>query len=151
MLRITAVALLASIALGTQAQNPKPAEVWVGAGHVVLNVTDAPGRLAAEWQFDRADNGDVRIIKDEHRGTARVSGTLLSVCDDQAVLFKDIVPGRQRELQELNEPVLHLQLVLRLLLPFQLQNLQFFQNVIPKKKNFNPKKNLLTLAHTMEY
>ena len=89
--------------------------MWFSAGHIALTATDGAGGLTAEWQFDRADNGDVQIIKDERRGTAKVSGTLLSVCDDQALLFKDIVPARQHELQELNEPVLHLQLVLRLL------------------------------------
>ena len=115
MLRVAAVVLLASIAPGAGAQNPKPAEVWAGAGHIALSVTDAAGGLAAQWQFDRADNGDGRIIKDERRGTAKVSGTLLSVCDDQALMFKDIVPAQRQELNELSEPVLHLQLALRLL------------------------------------
>lgn len=115
MLKTAALAMLASIALTAGAQDGKPADVWFGGGHIVLSVTDAAGAFAAQWQFDRADNGDVRIIKDERRGAAKVSGTLLSVCDDQALLLKDIVPSRQLELRELNEPVLNLQLVLRLL------------------------------------
>lgn len=114
MLKIAALAVLASVALDAGAQNPAPASLWYDAGHVALTATDSGG-LAAAWQFDRADNGDIRIIKDERHGTATVRGTLLSICDDQALLLKDIVPARRRELQELNVPVLHLQLVLRLL------------------------------------
>ena len=115
MRKCAAFALLASVGMGAAAQNPKPADVWFSAGHVALSATNAASGLAAEWQFDRADNGDVRLIKDERRGTARVSGTVLSVCGDQAIIFKDFSPAPRRELQELNEPVLHLQLVLRLL------------------------------------
>ena len=114
MLRFAALAALALVALSAQAQNPPPATLWYNAGHVELSVTYSAGRVAA-WQFDRADNGDVRVIKEEQRGATKVSGTLLSVCSDQALLFKDIVPVRRRELQELDEPILHLQLVLRLL------------------------------------
>ena len=114
MLRIAALTMLTSVALAAGAQNPAPASPWYDAGHIALTATDTAG-LAATWQFDRADNGDIRIIKDERRGAVTVSGTLLSICDDQALLFKDIVPARQRELQEMNVPVLHLQLVLRLL------------------------------------
>ena len=115
MRKCAAFALLASVGMGAAAQNPKPADVWFSAGHVALSATNAVSGLAAEWQFDRADNGDVRLVKDERRGTARVSGTVLSVCGDQAIIFKDFAPAPRRELQELNEPVLHLQLVLRLL------------------------------------
>jgi hypothetical protein len=115
MLKTAVFAMLGAIALSAQAQSPKPADVWFGGGHIVLSVTDAAGAFSAQWQFDRADNGDVRIIKEERRGSTKVSGTLMSVCDDQALLLKDIVPARQLELQELNEPVLNLQLVLRLL------------------------------------
>ena len=115
MLKIAAFTMLALVVLGAGAQTPAPAEEWYGVSHIKLTATDAVGGLAAEWQFDRASNGDIRIIKDERHGTTRVSGTLLSVCDDQALLFKDIVPPRQREMRELTEPVLHLQLVLRLL------------------------------------
>lgn len=118
MLKAVALALLASIAsiaLNAGAQNAKPADVWFTAGHIALTATDTGNAFTGEWQFDRADNGDVRIVKDERRGAATVKGTLLSVCDDQALLFKDIVPSRQQELSEMNEPVLNLQLLLRLL------------------------------------
>ncbi|MEO7726964.1 MAG: hypothetical protein ABIS45_06895 [Burkholderiales bacterium] len=115
MSRVAVFALVALLALNARAQNPNPAQVWYNGSHIELKVIDAGAGLAAEWRFDRANNGDVRLIKDERRGSARVSGTLMSVCGDQALLFKDIVPARMHELQELNEPVLHLQLVLRLL------------------------------------
>ena len=111
----TACVVLASVSLNAGAQNAAPAALWYEAGHVALTVMDASRELAAAWQFDRADNGDVRIVKEERRGAARVHGTLLSICGDQALLFKDIVPAGLAELQELNEPVLHLQLALRLL------------------------------------
>ena len=114
MLKIAALAVLIAVALDAGAQKPAAESPWYAAGHVALTATDSGG-LAATWQFDRADNGDVRIVKEERRGTATVSGTVLSICNDQALLFKDIVPARRRELQELNVPVLHLQLVLRLL------------------------------------
>jgi hypothetical protein len=110
-----AFAVLASIAVGAGAQNPKPADVWFSAGHVVLAATAPGGAIAAEWQFDRADNGDVRLVKKERRGDANVSGVVLSVCGDQVLLLKDIASAPRRELQELNEPVLYLQLALRLL------------------------------------
>ena len=115
MLKTAVFTMLGAITLNAQAQSPKPADVWFGGGHIVLSVTDPAGAFSAQWQFDRADNGDVRIIKEERRGTAKVSGTLMSMCDDQALLLKDIVPARQLELRELNEPVLNLQLALRLL------------------------------------
>lgn len=115
MWKCAAVALLAAVATGAGAQPSKPAAVWFSAGHIALTATDAAGGLAAEWQFDRAENGDVRLVKTERRGEAKLSGTVLSVCGDQALLLKDIAPQRGRELQELNEPVLYLQLALRLL------------------------------------
>ena len=115
MLKIGAFALLASLALNAVAQNAVPATLWYEAGHVALTLIDAPRGLTASWRFDRADNDDVRIVKEERRGAAKVSGTLLSVCGDQALVFKDIVPARLHELQEFDEPVLHLQLTLRLL------------------------------------
>lgn len=115
MLKTAVFAMLAAVASGAGAQSSSPIETWYGAGHIALVASDAAAGFRAEWRFDRADNGDIRIVKDERRGPARVDGTLLSVCDDQALLFKDIVPVRQQELRELNEPVLYLQLVLRLL------------------------------------
>jgi hypothetical protein len=115
MHKCTACALLALVTAGAGAQSPKPAEVWFNPGHVALAAGGAGDSIGAEWQFDRADNGDVRITKKERRGDAKIAGTVLSICSDQALLLKDIEPARGRELYELNEPVLYLQLVLRLL------------------------------------
>ena len=108
-------ALLAGAALGAGAQSPRPAEVWFSGGHIALKVAAAGDGLAAEWQFDRADNGDVRLVKNERRGGVNVSGVVLSVCGDRALLLKNIAPAPRHELRELNEPVLYLQLALRLL------------------------------------
>ena len=115
LLKIAAFAVLASLALNAGAQNAAPATLWREAGHVELTVVDAPRAATASWRFDRADNDDVRIVKEERRGAAKVSGTLLSVCGDQALAFKDLVPAPLHELREFDEPVLHLQLTLRLL------------------------------------
>ena len=110
-----AFALLALLIGGANAQNTKPAEVWFTAAHIELTATSAATGLAAEWQFDRADNGDVRLGKNERRAAGNVKGNVLSLCDDRALVFKEIVPARGRELSEFNDPILHLQLVLRLL------------------------------------
>jgi len=115
MRKMLAFALLASFAAGANAQNAKPAEVWFGAAHIEVTAASAATGLAAEWQFDRSENGDVRLVKNERRAAGNVRGTLTSVCDDHALVFKDIVPARGHELQEFNDPILHLQLVLRLL------------------------------------
>lgn len=116
MVKLAVIAVLVFAAGCAGAQNASsPAALWGSAGHVALNVSGAPAGFSAAWQFDRADNGDIRIIKEEQRGATKVNGTLISVCDDHALLFKDIVPVRRQALRELNEPILHLQMLLRLL------------------------------------
>lgn len=108
--------LIALAPLGhAQAPKPSPATEWYRAGHVTLRLADTAHDFNATWQFDRADNGDNRVIREERRGASGVSGTVMSVCDDQALLMKGLTPGRQREMREIDEPVLYLQLVLRLL------------------------------------
>ena len=97
-----------------QNQSP-PTAPWSTAGHVDLNVTDPETALTASWQFDRAENGDIRVIKQEQRGGTGVAGTLISICSDQALLFKNAVPPRHREMNELDQPILSLQLALKLL------------------------------------
>ena len=115
MHKCTVCAFFMLVASGAGAQSAKPAEVWFNAGHIALSVSGTGGITGAEWTFDRATNGDVRILKKERRGNASIAGTVLSICSDQALLLKDLQPSRGRELSELNEPVLYLQLVLRLL------------------------------------
>jgi hypothetical protein len=112
------VAGLALVFLATYsyAQNQSPSTVpWFTAGHVDLNVTDPETMLTASWQFDRAENGDIRVIKQEQRGSAEVAGTLISICSDHALLFKNVAPPRLREMNELDQPILSLQLALKLL------------------------------------
>ena len=115
MLKLTAYAVLVMGCFNAAAQKPVPATLWYQVGHVELAATTSAGDLAATWQFDRADNGDMRIIKDEQRGTGKIKGAVLSICDDQAVIFKDIVPAIRHELQERDDPIMYLQVVLRLL------------------------------------
>jgi hypothetical protein len=108
-------AALCAYASAVAAQNPSPATGWYRAGHVTLRLTDTARDFSAAWQFDRADNGDNRVMREERRGGAKINGTVMSICDDQALLMKGVTPERLHEMRELDEPVLHLQMVLRLL------------------------------------
>jgi len=110
-------ALIAALvpAAHAQVQKPSPATEWYRAGHVTLRLTDAARDFTARWQFDRADNGDNRVIREERRGAVDVSGTVMTICDDRALVMKNLKPERKHEMGEIDEPVLNLQLVLRLL------------------------------------
>ncbi len=110
------VVLLALTPLAfAQAQKPSPATDWYRAGHVTLRLTDAAHDFSAAWQFDRADNGDNRVIREERRGNVAVNATVMAVCDDLALVMKGATPERRHELREIDDPVLHLQMLLRLL------------------------------------
>jgi len=106
-----------------QNQSP-PTAPWFMAGHISLEVTDPEAALIASWQFDRAENGDIRIVKQEQHGSTKIAGTLMSICDDQALLFKNIAPPQHHEMSELDQPILLLQLVLKLLARAQPQGPQ---------------------------
>ena len=97
------------------AQAPKaaPAAEWYRAGHVTLRIADAARDFNATWQFDRADNGDNRVIRDERRAGVALNATVMTVCDDLALLMQGVAPVPRREMRELEEPVLHLQMLLR--------------------------------------
>jgi hypothetical protein len=97
------------------AQNPSPAAQWYRAGSVSLRLAEPARDFTAAWQFDRADNGDNRVIREERRGGVVIDGAVMTVCDDAALLIKGITPERLHEMRELDEPVLQLQLLLRLL------------------------------------
>ena len=94
---------------------PSPATEWYRAGHVTLNIADAARDFKAAWQFDRADNGDSRVVREESRGGKDLKGSVISICQDQALVMQGITPARGNEMRELDEPVLHLQMLLRLL------------------------------------
>lgn len=94
---------------------PSPAAEWYRAGHVTLNLADTARDFKAVWQFDRADNGDNRVLREESRSGKNLKGSVMSVCQDQALVMQGITPARGNELRELDDPVLHLQMVLRLL------------------------------------
>ena len=108
-------AVLCAFAAAAAAQTPSPATEWYRAGYVSLRLTDAAHDFSAAWQFDRADNGDNRVTREEKRGNATSEGAVMSICDDQALLVKGVMPERAHEMRELDEPVLYLQIVLRLL------------------------------------
>ena len=96
-----------------QAQSPSPAAQWYRAGSVTLRLSDTARDFTAAWQFDRADNGDNRVIREERRSGANINGVVMTVCDDSALLIKGIRPEPLHEMRELDEPVLQLQLLLR--------------------------------------
>lgn len=97
------------------APKPSPATEWYRAGHVTLRLADSANDFNASWQFDRADNGDNRVIREERRGGKLSNGTVMTVCDDFALLMQGVIPEKRHEMIEMDEPVLHLQLLLRLL------------------------------------
>lgn len=92
-----------------------PAADWYRAGHVTLRLTNAARDFNAAWQFDRADNGDNRVIRDERRAGVALNATVMTACDDLALLMQGVAPLPRREMREIDEPVLHVQLLLRLL------------------------------------
>ena len=98
-----------------QAPNATPAAEWYRAGHVTLRLADAARDFNATWQFDRADNGDNRVIREERRAGVALNATVMTVCDDLALLMQGVAPVQHREMREIDEPVLHLQMLLRLL------------------------------------
>ncbi len=113
--RLLLCAVLCAACSGTHAQAPRPGAAWYEAGHVLLGVTEPAVGLSGSWQFDRATNGDIRIVKDEQRMGTAFKGTLMVICGDAAFLTKELAPAKGRELRELDGPVLLLQLALRLL------------------------------------
>jgi hypothetical protein len=114
MKRCYVMALLCGIIIAP-AYADDAASAWYRAGHVLLNVTDSHGLLRASWRFDRASNGDIRVVKQEQHGIVSSVGSVMSVCGDQALLFDGLVPPKGREMDELNTPILLLQLTLKLL------------------------------------
>lgn len=115
------LAVLVGLMSAAHAQAPvsapksSPAMEWYRAGHVTLRLADSAGDFNATWQFDRADNGDNRVIREERRGDKLSNGTVMTVCDDLALLMTGVKPERRHEMREIDDPVLHLQLLLRLL------------------------------------
>ena len=73
---------------------PSPAAEWYRAGHVTLTLADPARDFRAAWQFDRADNGDHRVLRDESLGGKTLKGSVMSVCQDQALVMQGITPDR---------------------------------------------------------
>ena len=115
MVRLISGLLLCVLSAGGFAQAPRPGAIWYTAGNVQLAVTEPAVGLSAKWQFDQAENGDTRIVKTEERMGTRINGTVLSICDDRALLLKDIPRPRGPATSELDGPIHMLQLALRLL------------------------------------
>ncbi len=115
MARLSLCVLLCSLCTGSYAQASRPGTAWYEAGHVLLAVTEPAVGLSGSWQFDRADNGDMRIVKEEQRLGTVVKGSVMMICSDSAMLTRGLAPVKGRETRELDGPVLLLQLALRLL------------------------------------
>ena len=115
MVRLILGLLLCAISAAGLAQAPRPGAAWYTAGHVLLGITEPGVGLSGSWQFDQADNGDTRVIKNEQRMGTTVSGAVLAICDNRALLLKDLQPGKGPATHELDGPIQLLQLTLRLL------------------------------------
>lgn len=108
--------VLLALCAPADGQAPNGAAAWYGAPGMDLVFEDAAAASPhSEWHFDRSDSGDIRIQKSERRAGAALSGTVISYCDDRALLVGGIVPRRDHAAEEFEQPVLSLQLALRLL------------------------------------
>jgi len=115
MVRCLLGALLCVACAGSYAQAPRPGAAWHEAAHMLLAVFEPAVGFSGSWQFDRASNGDIRIVKEEQRMGTVVKGSVMMICDDAAMLTKGLTPARGSEQREIDGPVLLLQLALRLL------------------------------------
>ncbi len=115
MVKLISGLLLCAISAGGLAQPSRPGAAWYTAGHVVLGITEPSAGLSGSLQFDRADNGDTRVIKNEQRMGTQVSGSVLAICDNHALLLKDLQSPTGPATLELDGPIHLLQLALRLL------------------------------------
>ena len=116
MVKLVVGLLMCAISAAGLAQAPRPGAAWYAVAQVLLGFTEPGVGLSGSWQFDQADNGDKRIIKNEQRLGTQVSGSVLAICDDRALLLKDLQPTKGiPATSELYGPVRLLQLVLRLL------------------------------------
>jgi hypothetical protein len=115
MLRLLPGLLLCAVSICGFAQSPRPGAAWYTAGNVQLAITEPAVGLSASWQFDQAENGDTRIVKNEDRMGTKVNGAVLSICDDRALLLHDIPQPKASATVELDGPIHMLQLALRLL------------------------------------
>jgi hypothetical protein len=115
MLRGFVCAALLAVCTGGYAQATRPGAAWYEAGHLLLAVFEPAVGFSGSWQFDRASNGDIRIVKEEQRMATNVSGSVMMICGDAAMLTKGLTPTKGSEQREIDGPVLLLQLALRLL------------------------------------
>lgn len=108
--------LLLAFCGAAQGQVPDAGAAWYAAPAVDLVFDDAAAASRhAEWHFDRSDAGDIRIQKSERRAGTAISATVISYCDDRALLVGGVVPLAGHPEEELDKPVLALQLTLKLL------------------------------------
>jgi len=118
-LACAALWLAAGVVLGQPQQQPQAREKestseWARGNRMLLGVTQESVAFSAQWRFDRAANGDIRIEKEELRAGQPSAGTLIIV-GNAAFGARDLQLERGRELDAVNGPILMLQLVLRLL------------------------------------
>jgi hypothetical protein len=87
---------------------------WARGNRLLIGVTQPRAGFSAQWRFDRADNGDILLEKDEQRAGQTTVGAVLLV-GSGALAVRELRVERGHELDALNGPLLMLQLVLRLL------------------------------------
>lgn len=115
MVRLVLSLLLCAISAHGLAQMQRPGTAWYIAGNVQLAITEPRVGLSASWQFDQVDSGDTRVIKDEQRMGTQVKGSVLAICENRALLLKDLQVPKGPATNELDGPIHLLQLALRLL------------------------------------
>lgn len=109
--------LAAAAAGGARAAQAPPKEAaseWARGEKVQLGITQPALGISGQWRFERWDNGDIRIEKEENRRGRQTAGTVL-VIGNGAIAVRDLRPAKDRELDEVNAPLSMLQLTLRLL------------------------------------
>jgi len=111
------VLLLAAVAGSgagaAQAPNEAASE-WARGQNLQLGITQPALGISGQWRFERWDNGDIRIEKEENRRGRQTSGTVL-VIGNGAIAVRGLRPAKDRELDEVNAPLSMLQLTMRLL------------------------------------
>lgn len=90
------------------------ASEWARGERLQLGITQAEIGFSGQWRFERWENGEIRIEKDEMRRGKQSAGTML-VVGSGAIAMRDLRPAAGRELDEANGPLAMLQLSMRLL------------------------------------
>lgn len=91
-----------------------PSSEWAKGNTLHLGVTQSRIGFSAQWRFQRSAAGDILLDLEETRAGQTRAGSLL-LLGEGALLSRDLMLERGRELDAIHGPLLMLQLVVRLL------------------------------------